>query len=348
MPYDAANIQQLMLDITWQCIDVDEWINPRFRTLFPAFDNLAAVYESLGITFCDGLFDIVQASTPPSIGWFLSLPQDLPSKVWGIYVLVLRKGNKYKLYIGSGTSTVNNGVRYRCLQHKGRRVEPLRLSDAKRQGYKQIRCALLAQCDTPVPAHVPAFRTAVVAIEAAFHLIFWPMYTPTTRYNFPDGPWPRDSYTWAGLCTHNPLSEGIIQGVDDLTFTAEQLEHMAAVALQRRRSVKQAWDRKQRQNKTPAYIAFRLKCSRRHQPKAAAREKGYIAAKKFHCTPCEHSFRSKFFLERHCNTDRHKAVVADGCGLFCEPCQYQAKDRNILRRHLSSARHARLAQEAHN
>ncbi|KAL1586460.1 hypothetical protein WHR41_05357 [Cladosporium halotolerans] len=285
MAYDAPDIQTLILHLTWLCLNVSDWINPRFRAVFPTSDHLAALFPQLGITFCEGLFDVVQAATAPRIEWFLSLPADIPHHVWGIYVLVLRKGSRYKLYIGSGTG-IKDGVRSRILQHEGRSVEPSHVKQAKDDGYKQVHSSLLAWCNPPTAAQVPAFRTAIIAIEAALHLIFWPMYKRTTRYSFPDGPWARKEYPWDGLCHHNPLTEGVIKGVDDIDLTPEQLEHMASVAAERRRVVRNTWDRKQRASPRPGYMAKRLAVSRKYQPTATAKYHQVIASKAHHCPLC--------------------------------------------------------------
>jgi hypothetical protein len=346
MLYDALDIQTLILHATWLCLSVTDWINPRFRTLFPAFDNLAALLPQLGLTFVPGLFEVLQRSSPPSVDWFLSLPDATPSKIWGVYVLVLKRRRRYAVYIGSGTDSKKAGVRGRLVQHKSRRVEPSRVRDAKNQGYKQIHAALLCQCPIPAPAHVPTFRTALVAIEAAFHLIFWPMYNQDAKYSFPDGPWSRDDYEWSGLSSHNPLSEGVIDGVDNLEFTAEQLEFMAAASLERKREVRRDWDAKQKAERSPSeqreFLDFKAECNRRSQPKNLARDQHRKEEKTFYCTPCEKPFGRKGGLDRHLRTPRHKSVVADNCGLYCEPCDYQAKDRNVLHRHQSSAAHKRL------
>lgn len=344
----AAEIDILILSIIWLCIDVSSWINPRFRTLFPTFDHLEALYSEIGFRFCDGLLGILEAADAPPVTWFRSLPGDLPPPdIWGVYVLVLQKAELFKLYIGSGTSTVNNGVRYRILQHHGRRVEPAHLANAKNDGYKQVHCALLATCDTPTPEQVPVHRSVIIALEAAFHYIFWPMLNRETKYGFPDSRrWPKSEFEWGGACGHNPLHEGVNHGVDDLELTPEQLEAIAAAALQRRREVRREWDRKYRARfgQTPEYRAFRLECSRRWQPKGAAIAKRNVDEKKFHCSLCNVSCRNKWGIERHEKTARHKAAVADGCGLYCEPCKYQAPDRWILHRHQSSARHKRLME----
>lgn len=342
---DAEEIDTLILHIIWLCIDVRNWINPRFRALFPTFDHLVALYSEVGIRYCDGLLDILEAADAPPVTWFRALSGDLPRpNIWGVYVLVLQKADLFKLYIGSGTSTVNNGVRYRILQHQGRRVEPHHLAKAKDDGFEQVHCALLATCEVPTPALVPVHRSVIVALEAVFHYIFWPMCNRQTNYGFPDSMWPRSEFEWGGTCSHNPLHEGVISGSDDLELTSEQLEAIAAAALQRRREVRREWDRRVRANQTPEYRAYRLECSRRWQPKAAAIHKRNVDEKKFHCSLCDVSSRNKWGLERHEKTARHKAAVADGCGLYCEPCKYQAPDRYILHRHQSSARHKRLME----
>ncbi|KAH3913990.1 hypothetical protein HBH56_096970 [Parastagonospora nodorum] len=345
MLYDAVDIQALILHATWLCLSVPDWINPRFRVLFPAYDSLAALFPQLGLTFVDGLFDAVQGSSPPSVDWFLSLPDTVPTKLWGVYVLVLKKRRRYAVYIGSGSDSKKAGVRARLLQHKNRSVEPSRVRDAKNQGYKQIHAALLCHCPMPAPAHVPAFRTALVAIEAAFHLLLWPMYNRKKKYGFPPGPWSRDDYEWAGLSSHNPLTEGVIVGVDDLDFTAEQLEFMAAIALQRKREVRREWDAKQKAERSPEehreFLDYKAVCNKRSQPKNLARGKRYVEEQRFHCSPCDKSFATRFGLDRHTATPRHQSVVDDGCGLYCEPCDYKAKDRNVLHRHQSSNRHKR-------
>lgn len=343
MAYDAPDIQTLILHLTWLCINVSHWINARFRAVFPSFEHLAALVPQIGITFCTGLFDVVQATAPPPIEWFLSLPTLIPSHVWGVYVLVLRKGSCHKLYIGSGTSTLNNGVKTRLLQHQGRRVEPAHIKTAKDQGYKQVHSSLLAWCNVPRAAHVPVFRTALIAIEAAFHFVFWPMYTPTTQYSFPDGAWDREDLPWTGLSHHNPLTEGVINGVDDIDLTPEQLEHMAAVAAERRRVVRRAYDRNLRANKTLQYSATRLAASRRSQTKVAAKGRFAIAAKTYYCPLCNVTCRSQSDMERHYRADRHINAVADGCGpLHCVPCGHKARDRANLRRHCTSTRHKTL------
>lgn len=337
--YNVGNIHALILQLTWACINVTHWISPRFRVLFPSFSDLAALLPELGLTFVDGLLDVVQSDTPPTIEWLLSLPSHIPSGCWGLYVLILKKGKEYKLYVGSGTSTSRNGARSRILQHQKRLVEPEGLRKAKDAGFIQVHESLLAWCPKPAPRNVPVFRATMLAVEATMHYIFWPMYKVTTLYGFPDALWPRNTYKYGGCCTHNPLTEGILDKNDNITFTAEQLEEIARLALEHRRAWRRAYDKKLRANKTPQYIARIRANSRRQTPDSLKKRQRAVKEKRFHCTPCDHSFGTNFLLRKHLATDRHKSVVADGCGLYCEPCKYQAKDRNVLHRHQSSARH---------
>lgn len=328
---DHTDIASLILHYTWLCVNTTNWINPRFRVVLPSFDALTDLVSRLGITYEDELFDILQAPVAPSIKWFLSLPPDIPTKLWGIYALVFRKGKSYKLYIGSGTSSVGtSGVRTRINQHLRREVEPVRIRDAKNEGYVEVHETLLAWCPMPPPAHVPIFRATLIAIEAAFHLVFWPMYKKTTAYSFPAGagPWPREDFVWGGLATHNPLLEGVMKCVDDVSLTADELNLMAKLAHERRKAVKRKSDRKLRANPTPEYTAFRRECSRRQQPKTEAICQANLAAKKFHCITCYINCRTMSRLRRHYATDRHKRNIADDidddCGLYCAPCNYQA------------------------
>jgi hypothetical protein len=346
MLFDASNILSFMLGVTWACLSVDHWINARFRLVFPAFEQLATLFPDLGLEFCDGLWEVLHSNTPPTIDWFLGLSSVIPENSWGIYVLVFRKGLHFKIYIGSGTSICRNGVRSRIVQHRSGFMEPAQVKKAKAEGYELVHAALLAWCPVPAARYVPVHRTALIAIEAAFHLIFWPMLNPKTAYCFPEGPWERLSLPYGGLCSHNPLIEGVLEGVDDIEFTAEQLEHLEAVRTSHKREWRNAYDKKLRANPPPGYLDKRLSTSRNYQPVANAKRLADVAAKRFYCADCKYSGGSASMLKRHLASRLHKDTVEDGFGLYCEPCKYQAKERNIMRRHRSSALHTRRCKAA--
>jgi hypothetical protein len=114
-PHD--NARECMLDISWRCLNAPGgWVNPRFTAVAPTRPDLSSLFSSLGLRFCHGLLNIVQASEPPPVEWFETLPDQRLKNFWGIYVLVLRKdGHRAGLYIGSGTAL--GGVRTRIRQY---------------------------------------------------------------------------------------------------------------------------------------------------------------------------------------------------------------------------------------
>lgn len=285
------DFDDLILSLAWDSINARDWKNPIFQTIFPSFDHLADLYQDIKIIYTEKLLQISQKSSPPNASWFLSLPPRLPTpKDWGIYALVLCKGSKYRIYIGSGTSV--KGCRARLLQHRGRHVEPRWVRLAKDQGYKQVHAALLAQCEQPPAAKIPVFRTALIALEAAFHVLLWPMVKKDLSYGFPAGLWSPSDFTYGGLCGHNPLVEGVITGLDDIKLTAEQLEHKAAVSLARKRERQRIREANLRASRCPKYLAHRLRMSRAHQPKYSARDRLRILQKKFYCTACDRAVRN--------------------------------------------------------
>lgn len=62
------------------------------------------------------------------------------------------KANLSRLYSTADSFTLQ------YLQHKRRDVEPKGLKWAKDNGYQQVHIAMLAQCEQPPAAKLPAFR----------------------------------------------------------------------------------------------------------------------------------------------------------------------------------------------
>lgn len=73
--------------------------------------------SSTSLASAPGLFEVLQASTPPTVSYFKSLPTDC-KKLWAVYLLVLEKLScRPKIYIGSGTdakSGILQVVQHRC------------------------------------------------------------------------------------------------------------------------------------------------------------------------------------------------------------------------------------------
>lgn len=173
MLHHAPDITALLVLVTWCCINVETWINPRFRYVLPSQHAVGAHIRDLGFTYCAGLFEAINAATPPTIQWFEQLRADIPIHCWGVYVLVLKKrGHPDLIYIGSGTAW-GRGVRGRISEHRANKVQAKHLKRAIDIGYKITAIRLLAHCPKPASAgDVPKFRTAVVALEATFACLF--------------------------------------------------------------------------------------------------------------------------------------------------------------------------------
>lgn len=93
MASSAFTMLDFMNNKTWAFMQTDKYINPLFRQVLPSLDILEELSELADFTFAPGLADILSSPTPPSLDFFesLKLPKD---KVWGIYVLVLKKNGK--------------------------------------------------------------------------------------------------------------------------------------------------------------------------------------------------------------------------------------------------------------
>ncbi|MCJ1443047.1 MAG: Protein kinase C-like 1 [Stictis urceolatum] len=167
------------------------------------------------IEFCTGLFDVLQASSPPSIDWFLSLPSaGSPDLVWGVYIMILWKpGHRYILYVGSETLFVGC-VRARFREYN-RGELPRYVTEALRNGYTIKKKALLATRPITQAAKLPVYRVVLLALEAIFACYFWAMYKRDHDYGFNHlCLWPLDSFTYDGACSHSPLKEGFERELD--------------------------------------------------------------------------------------------------------------------------------------
>lgn len=95
--------------------------------------------SAVGLIFCPGLLEVIQSTTPSSLSFFERLPT-APVNVLGIYVLVLmKKGCRPKLYIGSGTAAYRS-VRVRLVEyvHRVSVFLPWNGAEALDTGYRII------------------------------------------------------------------------------------------------------------------------------------------------------------------------------------------------------------------
>lgn len=210
---DAVQTPDLSLVIRgfiWSLLSVNAWLNPIFRTTISTVERLEELFTSAGFSFCPGLHDALNSGTPPTVGWFKSLPTAIPRTCWGVYVLVLEKsGSTPILYFGSGTEK-RRGLPIRIADHRGNRLVPIYVGKAREDGYKITHIAPLATCPIPRASMVFPYRVLVVALEGAFSYVFWGMHHRDRPYNFGNNcPWRKEQFEYLGACSHNPLLEPI-------------------------------------------------------------------------------------------------------------------------------------------
>lgn len=81
-------IADYMLDVGWRCVDTSS-INPWFRVVVSTKLDLSSLFHSMGLKYRRRLFNIVQATNPPLITWFKTLPNNISRRYWGVYMLIL-------------------------------------------------------------------------------------------------------------------------------------------------------------------------------------------------------------------------------------------------------------------
>ena len=322
MLFPAVDAWSLALLLSWSCLTQNtSWINFRFKQIFTTQARLSAAFDLAGLTFCPGLFCIMQAATPPALTWFKSLSADIPKHVWGVYILVLEKpGCCRKLYIGSGTA-MSRGARARVQEHFRDPMSAWCISDAKRDGYYITHAALLVHCPIPAPAVAPIIRATILALEAAFSCLFWAMRSRTEDYGFGNlCPWPKDTFEWDGLCSHSPLWDPI-HGEDDLDLSPEELEERAAAIKEKNRLYLQEYGRAQRANPTEKSRQSQKQRNQNHQPKLRLKQQAAVENQDHYCSVCRQACRNGSDLRAHKRTKRHLRLVAQGGGgIRCDVC----------------------------
>lgn len=338
---DSTGAARVLLLIIWASINVSTYINPRFVHVVSSLARLSTLFDLAGFTFCPGLYDTICAAAPPNLVWVESLPVTVSKNVWGVYILVLKKhGCPPLVYIGSGTA-VNRGVRARLSEHERGILCPRLVHDARDKGYEITHMALLAHCPIPAPADTPTLRTIIVAMEAVFSCVFWSMHSRDASYGFAHlCPWPRNSFEWAGLCSHCPLVESIRPGEADLDFTPEQLEEMDAAIKEKNRLYQVQYQKTLRANPTPQFRARQKRNNIKQVPGTRLRQQAAVSSKKYHCPACNVSCRDHASLLRHNKTPRHAKKTQMGDDDFhCTPCNLSFRYLSAFNQHKKSKGH---------
>ena len=184
MAYEAATLLQLVCLIAWTCLTDTPFKQKYtfFAQLFPSQEVFDATASAASLIFCRGLWDVLQAATPPALRFFKDLPSpDISSAElrdkWGVYVIVMEKpGYRPKVYIGSGTSA-EQGCRQRLQQYENGTNLPQYIAEALEDGYEITHKGLLCWIARPTAVLVPIYRLLFIILEATFAYIFWTMRT---------------------------------------------------------------------------------------------------------------------------------------------------------------------------
>ncbi|KAK3715579.1 Aconitate hydratase mitochondrial [Vermiconidia calcicola] len=305
MALNAATLLQLVLLLCWTCLSSapKDQKFPIFTKVLPSKNVLEQILSAASLSFAPGLFEVLQAATPPTVAYFKSLPTD-GKKRWALYILVLEKpGCRFRIYLGSGTNALV-GVPGRFYEYNSGRY-PQHVQKALNEGYVITHQGLL--CWTPIPsaAQAPTARTLFIALEATFSFVFWAVRAVQKDYGMSHMcPWPLNTLEYDGLCSHSALTEAV---PGDHGLTSEEHEAQFAEMKQRRASqqneISRKWWQKQRQTDNKAY-------NKKVNTQRIAREARKIANREHYCKTCDHAFGNKRALDQHNRSKAHLAAAA--------------------------------------
>jgi hypothetical protein len=144
MASDMSDIFEYVAWLVWTILTLTpaKLKNPVQAIILTSQDVVAKLMSDSELEFALGLWDVVQASAPPSINFFKSLPsffkrsRGIYVKRWAVYAVVLEKKLcRAKLYIGVSTHS-DGGVRQRFLQYENLENIPKFVRAALRDGYE--------------------------------------------------------------------------------------------------------------------------------------------------------------------------------------------------------------------
>jgi hypothetical protein len=295
--------------------------NPVFSLVFPSEDALEKLMSLM--IFAPGLLDVVQAATPPTIGFFESLT-NASKGLWGVYALLLVKPRfRPKIYVGCGTHSTT-GVKERFRNYDTGDALPQNVKRALDDGYTIVHKGLLCWTPMPIPAMPFPIRVLCYAIEATLSFVLWAMVSRTKDYGMPHlCPWSIEALEYDGCCNDTTLHDSI-QGEED-GFSLEEIAAKQVELVARRNAAKRQW---LKDLKTSDIDAFQTKI---HQYTATAvnKRRKDRAKGRWACKPCGFSGLSGSDLDKHIASARHRDKVAGVTRVLMKPTGKALHHRNI-------------------
>jgi hypothetical protein len=170
----CSTLLQLVSLLLWTCLNTTPkgQANQAFATVLSSQVIIEELLSPTSLVFAPDLFDILQASTPPAVSYFKTLPTEF-HKRWAVYPLVLEKPNyRPRIYVGSGTDA-RDGVSARLRRYDKGGLLGRFVTQALDEGYIIQHKGLLCWTSTPSADIVPILRLLFVALEATFTWVFW-------------------------------------------------------------------------------------------------------------------------------------------------------------------------------
>jgi hypothetical protein len=295
-------------DLVFDTVQLDApawWLHLIFKVIFSDRAVYDEVCATCPLTFAEGLSEVLDCPTPPSLDYFRSLPrvkltdQDLPN-CWAVYAHIFEKaGRKPRLYIGSATA--EKGAKLRLKKYESTAVsvkQPRFVELARKQGFVKTHTALLAWSKIPHFRHISRARQRYLGIEGVFQMLFFASIFNNYEPEWVDFmPWCREDVEWEPLCSHISFNECIRDpSLLDLDF--EALDKLQSFKL----AQKKARSKKGNRAYMVAHPAKRAASQR-------ARHKKLTASRKYECKICDVVPITPQGLKNHINTRRHKTRV---------------------------------------
>lgn len=361
----TMTLLELVIALVWACLLVPGGKNQLFVQLFFAVDVVSDLAAAASLSFCPGLLEVLNATSPPTVAWFKQLPDDY-RKRWGVYVLVFKQdGFVPYLYCGSATES-KRGIASRWALYDKHNVRlrdnteglPSGVIKAFEAGFKITHKGLLVTAPIPSAANVPTSRLLFYAMEATFAFAFWMM---DSRKFYPYHAccrWSLESFTYMGLCSHSALHDSIAGRFDlssaELTALAVTVQEKSRAYHAAYRAAKLAEDpegwRAKKKLHQDTFREKNLEVARAIKARSAAKTKSL--GRYPGCTLCGvPHFKSQWESDRHDRSRVHKVnVEKEKAGVVkpykCSTCGYSTSVKDSLRRHKDGKLHKQRVANA--